>query len=198
MARRNVQAYRDGSGNALPFWVWLLIGLVLGFGLAALAFHQGWVPELRDSRGPRPEARAEPPATGDRDSRPTAESEPRRRFDFYTVLPEMETVVSAEELRQEAAQAPAGTTAERGSAAEPRGRLYLQAASFRSAAEAEQMKARLALLGLRAQVVPVNVNGVDWFRVRAGPFDDARAIEGARATIEANGIRAIVVRPDGG
>jgi cell division protein FtsN len=60
------------------------------------------------------------------------------------------------------------------------------------------MKARLALMGIRAQVVPVNVNGVDWFRVRAGPFDDARSAEAARGTLEANGIKAIAVREGAG
>lgn len=196
MAKRASQAFRGSDRRPLPFWVWLLAGIGIGLAMAAVAFHQGWVPELRGDRGPRPDARAEPAPSGDAGVRPAAEAERKPQFDFYTLLPEMETVIPAEEIRREAAQPPASPDPK---ATEPaKGRLFLQAASFRSSAEAEQMKARLALFGFRAQVIAVNVNGVDWFRVRAGPFDDARALEAARATLEANGIKAMAVRPDGG
>lgn len=197
MAKRASQAYRGSDRGPLPFWVWLLAGIVIGLGMAAVAFHQGWVPELRGDRGPRPDARAEPVAAGDSGVRPATEAEQKPQFDFYTLLPEMETVIPTEDIQREAGQvtSPAAPTV----SSEPaKGPLYLQAASFRSSGEAEQMKARLALLGLRAQVVPVNVNGVDWFRVRTGPYPDARAVESARATLEANGIKAMIVRSDGG
>lgn len=196
MAKRASQAYRGSDRNPLPFWVWLLAGIGIGLGLAAVAFHQGWVPELRGERGPRPDAQAEPAPAGDAGVRPAAEAERKPQFDFYTLLPEMETVIPTEEIRREAEQAPASPEP---AASEPaKSPMFLQVASFRSSAEAEQMKAKLALFGFRAQVVPVNVNGVDWFRVRAGPFEDARALEAARATLESNGIRAIAVRPDRG
>jgi cell division protein FtsN len=196
MAKRASQAFRGSDRYPLPFWIWLLVGIGIGLGLAAVAFHQGWVPELRGERGPRPDARAQPAPAGDTGVRPAAEAERKPQFDFYTLLPEMETVIPTEEIRREAEQAPVAAAPTAPALA--KGPMFLQAASFRSAREAEQMKAKLALFGVRAQVVPVNVNGVDWFRVRAGPFEDARALETARATLEANGIKAIAVRQDGG
>lgn len=196
MAKRASQAFRGSDRSSLPFWVWLLAGIGIGLAIAAVAFHQGWVPELRGERGPRPDAQAQPAPAGDAGVRPAAEAERRPQFDFYTLLPEMETVIPTEEIRREAEQAP--VVAEPAAPEPAKGPMFLQAASFRSSAEAEQMKAKLAFFGFRAQVVAVNVNGVDWFRVRAGPFEDARAVEAARATLEANGIKAIAVRPDGG
>jgi cell division protein FtsN len=196
MAKRASQAYRGSDRKPLPFWVWLLAGIVIGLALAAVAFQQGWVPELRGARGPQPDARAEPPAAGDAGVRPAAEAERKPQFDFYTLLPEMETVIPTEEIRREAEQPT--TTPPAAPDAAPASRLYLQAGSFRSTPEAEQMKARLALFGVRAQVVPVTVNGTDWFRVRAGPFEDARSLDAARATLEANGISTIALRAEGG
>lgn len=198
MAKRASQAYRGSDRSPLPFWVWLLAGIGIGLAMAAVAFHQGWVPELRGDRGPRPDARAEPAPAGDAGVRPATEAESKPRFDFYTLLPEMETVIPTEEIQREAEQPPALPDPTAAATEPAKGRLFLQAASFRSSAEAEQMKARLALFGFRAQVISVNVNGDDWFRVRAGPFDDARALESARTTLEANGIKAMAVRPDGG
>jgi cell division protein FtsN len=199
MAKRASQAFRGSERHPLPFWIWLLAGIGIGLGMAAVAFHQGWVPELRGERGPRPDARAQPEPAGDAGVRPAAEAEQRRRFDFYTLLPEMETVIPNEEIRREAEKPPAAPTATEQSQPVASGqRLFLQAGSFRSAPEAEQMKARLALFGVRAQVVPVTINGADWFRVRAGPFEDARALDSARATLEANGISAMAVRIEGG
>jgi hypothetical protein len=103
MVKRASQAYRGGDRSPLPFWIWLLAGIAIGLALAAVAFHQGWVPELRGDRGPRPDARAEPPAAGDAGVRQAAEAEAERkpRFDFYTLLPEMETVAAGTGIGRE-------------------------------------------------------------------------------------------------
>ena len=56
------------------------------------------------------------------------------------------------------------------------------------------MKARLALMGLRAQVVTVRINDATWHRVRVGPYVSARELDDAKRTLESNGIRAIALR----
>jgi cell division protein FtsN len=50
------------------------------------------------------------------------------------------------------------------------GRYILQAGSSRNAADAERLRASLALQGMAAQVQPVTVNGETWHRIRVGPF----------------------------
>lgn len=200
MSRRSSQAVREQARTPLPFYIWLLAGVLLGLALAALAFTRGWVPALRDDRSPRPDAAAVPVAPTDsgierlKDSVPVPAAETRPRFDFYSVLPEMETVIPQEQIQAEAQATPAPDVASGAATGTP---LYLQAGSFRAAADAEQMKARLALVGVRAAVVPVNINGTDWFRVRAGPYPNARALSDARATLETNGINSIALRDAG-
>jgi cell division protein FtsN len=56
------------------------------------------------------------------------------------------------------------------------------------------MKARLALLGQRAAVVAVTINGTTWHRVRVGPFGNARELDDARRTLADSGIEAIALR----
>lgn len=70
----------------------------------------------------------------------------------------------------------------------------LQAGAFRSASEAESMKARLALIGFEARVLDAQVNGQTLYRVRVGPYAQLDSMNRARARLAENGIEASVVR----
>lgn len=183
MAAKHKQATRsNGGGRApLPFWVWLLIGLLIGLGAAALVLFKGWAPKLRE-QAPLPALPGKPVA-----ALPAATAD-KPKYDFYSVLPEMEVVVPEDELK--AAPAAPADPAQGGAAT----RYVLQAGSFRNSADADALKARLILAGLRAQVQPVSVNGSNWYRVRIGPFNDLSALDAARNTLKGNGIDGIALR----
>lgn len=74
-------------------------------------------------------------------------------------------------------------------------RLFLQAGSFRKSDEAENLKARLALLGLFATIQPIDLaeRGM-WYRVRVGPFNNRTDVDRANASLKENGIEAQFVR----
>lgn len=74
-------------------------------------------------------------------------------------------------------------------------RLFLQAGSFRKSNEAENLKARLALLGLFATIQPIDLaeKGM-WYRVRVGPFNNRTDIDQANASLKENGIEAQFVK----
>jgi len=72
--------------------------------------------------------------------------------------------------------------------------FLLQAGAFRSSDDAEGMKARLALLGFEARVVPADVNGQPMYRVRIGPFAKQEDAARARARLIDGGIEASVIR----
>ncbi len=110
------------------------------------------------------------------------------RFDFFTVLPEMEVVVPEQELSRQA-EPPAGSVP--GNVMD---RFNLQAGSFRNANDAEQMKARLALLGLVATIHTVTVNDETWHRVRIGPFEGARKADEMRRLLDDNNIDTLVLK----
>lgn len=87
--------------------------------------------------------------------------------------------------------APAGEAAESGA---ERTLYVLQAGAFRLADDADNMKAKLALIGLEARVQPAEVNGQRVFRVRIGPYVNLDDLNRARARLEENGIESAVVR----
>jgi hypothetical protein len=90
-----------------------------------------------------------------------------------------------------AGAAPAGDGAE---PAAERMLYVLQAGAFRLADDADNMKAKLALIGLEARVQPAEVNGQRVFRVRIGPYVNLDDLNRARARLEENGIESSVVR----
>ena len=188
MAKSKQQAYRGDEPKHWPAWLWLLAGVGLGLAVSGLALYRDWLPALRNANVPQPNPAATAPQAGEPDvaaeSARAAEAKPK--YDFYSVLPEMEVVIPDSEVQQQA-QAP-------DAAAAGAQRLLLQAGSFRSASDAEAMKAKLALMGLRAPVVTVTINDATWHRVRVGPYLSARELDDAKRTLETNGIRAIALR----
>lgn len=70
----------------------------------------------------------------------------------------------------------------------------LQVGAFPDAADAESLKARLALQGFVANVQSVNVGGQIYHRVRLGPFRSATDLESTKQRLAAAGINAIALK----
>ena len=175
---------RRNSGG--PAWVWLLTGLLIGAGVPALMLYRGYLPAPRtEPAAPVPSPASDEPALVQPE--PEAQVDEGPRYDFFTVLPEMEVVVPEQQLEEEAR--PEAVTPDEGQEA-----FILQAGSFRSAEDAEQMKAQLALLGVVAEVQGVTVNGETWHRVRVGPVAGARAADELRRQLQDNGVDTLVMR----
>jgi len=106
------------------------------------------------------------------------------RFDFYTILPGSEVPVSEQEIKQAAKQEGVAKDS-----------YFLQVGSFQAAAEADNMKARLALLGLEAVIQTADIpdKGV-WHRVRLGPFANIEDMNRSRALLAQNDIPSSLVK----
>lgn len=70
----------------------------------------------------------------------------------------------------------------------------VQAGAYRTSADADAQKAKLALMGLDAKVSERDQAGRLVYRVRLGPFDDKNAAERVRAKLESSGIENTLVR----
>jgi cell division protein FtsN len=91
-------------------------------------------------------------------------------------------------------KAPGAAVAPIGPAADEGARLMLQTGAFKSAQDADSMRARLALLGLDARVSQVTQDGATvLYRVRMGPYRGLDDLTGIRRTLSENGIEAQVV-----
>ena len=172
-------------------WMWLLTGILIGLGLAYYLWSKGLIPQPNQGQ----------PQTDSTSSQQTSEKpladglggqteKPEKpRYDFFTVLPEMEVVVHEQELRESTKPSTTETTQPAGDE-----NYLLQVGSFKQPNDAEQMKARLALLGMTANVQTVNVDGTTWHRVRIGPVNGARAADDFRQRLSNNGIESLVMK----
>ena len=70
----------------------------------------------------------------------------------------------------------------------------LQVGAFPSAADAEALKAKLALQGFVANVQSVAVGGQTFHRVRLGPFRSASQLEATKQRLASAGISAIALK----
>lgn len=111
---------------------------------------------------------------------------PEPVFDFYKVLPER--LVITESLVEEGQEGEKKD--EEGSVA-----YVLQVGSFGDYKSADQVKARLALMGAFADIERVVINGQNILhRVRLGPYKSAEEMKNARELLEANQFDFIVLK----
>ncbi|MEN3067433.1 SPOR domain-containing protein [Uliginosibacterium sediminicola] len=164
--------------------VGLLIGIIVAVGIA-LYINFGTKPFTQQAdKAPAqsaPAAASTPPSApialpGKPGDKPVGSS-----FDFYKILP-----------GGDAASVPVSAPD-----AEPaqQDRLYLQAGAFQDPAEADNLKARLALMGMEAGVQKLDTadKGV-LQRVRVGPFASQADADNARARLAQEGIETTAVR----
>lgn len=179
---KNSKARRD---DALPGWMWGLGGLALGLSVA-LAVHLK-AERLRAPSAPIANAGAIPSSAHSNADSGEAAAEPASRFDFYKMLPQFEVVIPETERE----------VTEGGRRIEPvsrSGTYVLQAGSFRNYADADRMKAELALLGLESQIQRVEIDEQQWHRVRLGPYKDLDTLQRARRQLRQADMNVLVLR----
>jgi cell division protein FtsN len=145
----------------------------------------------------------------------------RPRFEFYQILPgekeatpgkspaatgsaaapaakDGKPAPAAKDTKQASAPAPIAKAPPGSSPAAPKApaeTYFLQAGAYATEADADNMKARIAFVGLEALVKPVNVaDKGTLYRVRLGPYqslDDANRI---KAALSQNGVAAAIIK----
>jgi cell division protein FtsN len=219
MPRLTTRDYKRKSRGSSParlkdFGLGLLVGAVLAsvaFVLAgAHARHRAAASSRvragEDSHVAAPHAPApnDTSADGSRDagasdaaasSRPSSTSSRAKapQYDFYKMLPRFNVPVPHDDEPASHAAAPPAQAAAHpvGSAAS----YVLQVGSYRSSAEADQVRARLARAGIAAQVEQVAAGAKTWNRVRIGPLDDAQLAR-VRKQLRTADMHALVIRAD--
>ena len=180
---------KKNSPGGIPAWFWLIGGILIGLGIAVALMLKGYLPELKQHT---PSVDSKTPGSSEsaliEKDNSEADKPKKPRYDFFTVLPEMEVVVPEQELSRKAKPSPDTIS---GSAQDS---YILQAGSFQKAADAEQMKAKLALMGSVATIQKVTVNGKTWHRVRIGPFEGARKADEMRRMLSDNRIDTLVMK----
>lgn len=165
-------------------WREFALGLGVGLLIAVVVFlYQRQA--LREIAGdkPRPERRA----AGADGSRPETSADlSAQDYDFYEMLPKFEVVVPEKdrEVRRDQPNSPV----------ERPGVYVLQAGSYRNQADAERVRAQLALQNVQATVQRVAIDSDVWHRVRIGPLTDLNEVNRLRARLRAADLNALVIR----
>ncbi len=177
-----------GTGSLL---IGILIGLLLGLGVAlAVAWYINKTPTPFLNRGLPPGKgqveKSTTPAAPRTEEKAAKAPDAKPRFDFYKILPGAEEPVSEQQFNE--AQQKAST-------AKGNETFFLQAGAFQSAPDADNLKARLALLGMEASVQTTTLpdRGV-WHRVRVGPYTAVSDLNSARDALKQNGIETSLIR----
>lgn len=157
-------------------------------------------------------APSEPQQTQEVRSIPLPEK-PKPKYEFYTELPKRQIEISKDELDQGISKAPPPkpTPATSPPPAQPKarseepavsrdtsrktGRYVIQAGSFRSHAQADRLKATLALLGINAHIeIGTGRNDARWHRIRIGPLNDPQEVQAIRRRLQENNIPSIAIK----
>jgi cell division protein FtsN len=201
-------------------WLGMIAGLLIGLLAAVIAYFKLLAPQTPQPptqapafmpETPAPPANPAPPGKAKPEEKTAVPAPPKPRFDFYTILPEMQVVIPKEELSANTVAAPVKpfekppekpveTPATALLPVEPqitpappskppsRGNYFLQTDSLRSGDQAERFKAEIATLGLEASVQKVTIKKTLYHRVRVGPFADFTTLDRARALLRQHGI----------
>ncbi len=163
-------------------------GMLAGIVLASTAFvYLGGTPrKSRDTAdAPRPDPYRAAPA--DADSGGVGPGRTAEKYDFYQMLPNFEVVVP-EKDKDVKRDPPAAAKIERP------GVYVLQAGSYRNEADADRVRAQLALQGVDARVQRVAVDADVWHRVRIGPITNLEELNKVRRQLRAAEVDALVIR----
>lgn len=105
-----------------------------------------------------------------------------------------ETVAGRPSSAETAMSTPAPTTPAAAPAQAGSGHYLLQAGSFGGSGDAENVKARIAMLGLSARVESARIGDKTVYRVRMGPYASATELAAAKQKLASGGLQAIAIR----
>ena len=184
------------SNKGSPFFSGLLVGLLLGVGasLAVTMYLKGadspfaekkvstQKPELLEHDVSIEKLPKEPTAAENALPKEESPNKGDNKFDFYTILPETESTVTEQEIKNNTKTV-------------KKDNYFLQVGAFPDEADADNMKAKLALQGFEAvvQTATIPEKGV-WHRVRVGPLSDVDQINKIRGELTTNGFNADLIK----
>jgi cell division protein FtsN len=186
MARAfNAKRSRRGGFSG---WLGLLLGLGIGFGVAGAVWlkdHRADAPAARTARAEHKRQRANEPVDAE-GGEAAAGDEPAKSYDFYDMLPKFEVVVPEKDRDVRPDTKPAPETR--------RGTYVLQAGSYKNFADADRVRAQLALQGIESKVQKVSVDSDTWHRIRIGPISKLDELNRMRQILRKADVDVLVIR----
>ena len=182
---------KKGSNLFLGLFLGYVLGLVSAIGVW-MYIHQAPSPFIQNEK-PEVSTKIKSSKNGDialkemlildNSQSQTKDPNEKTRFEFYEMLPGNEEPVTEIEL-QKAAEQPL-----------LKDKYYLQVGSFKDTEDAENLKAKIAMLGMEAYVQSADLSEKGmWHRVRVGPFTKIDTIKKTRSSLLESGIKANLIK----
>jgi cell division protein FtsN len=186
---RKKRSSRRTTKDEYPGWLWMIFGLAIGLSVAFAVYVKDRKPDLTVA-AVQPEPASLQSTLDHNDESAGAETEepesPKSRFDFYTMLPAFEMIITDDEPDVDEDVEP--------QAIDEPGVYLLQAGSFSTHNDADRRRAELALHGIESRVQRAKVNNRDYYRVYVGPIDDLDELNVTRSRLRAAKIDVMRIR----
>jgi cell division protein FtsN len=169
---------------AFSGWLGLACGLGLGLAVAGIVYlkdHRLDVPQAGADRAIKKRTHGnEPPEAG------YSSAEESKSYAFYEMLPKFEVVVPEKDkdVRPDSKSMPETR----------RGTYVLQAGSYKNFADADRVRAKLALQGVESNVQKVTVDNDTWHRIRIGPISKLDDLNRMRQILRKADVDVLVIR----
>jgi cell division protein FtsN len=111
------------------------------------------------------------------------------QFDFYTILPKKEMIVPDHEIKTRTREERVGKN--------KKASYVIQAGSSQDPKEADQLRAKLALMGIESKIQKAKVESAIWYRVKIGPYTQMDSVNTIMSRLQKNGMKPVITEVDG-
>jgi cell division protein FtsN len=191
MAKGAARDYKTRRGKAQGFsgWMGVLCGLALGLAVAGIVYIKDHRPDtqvLKAAKAEKKKPHGGEPADADADAADSGTEDPAKSYAFYDMLPKFEVVVPEKEkdVRPDIKAVPETRP----------GTYVLQAGSYKNFADADRVRAQLALQGVESKVQKVSVDNDTWHRIRIGPISKLDELNRLRQILRKADVDVLVIR----
>jgi cell division protein FtsN len=176
---------RRPKPGAYNGWLGLGAGLAVGLAVAGVVYlkdHKSdpGIAMATKSVKKRPHGN-DPPEAAD-----ASVEEPAQSYDFYDRLPKFEVIVPEKDkdVHRDVKSVP-----------ETRhGTYIMQAGSYKNFADADRVRAQLALQGVEMRVQKVSLDSDTWYRIRSNPISNLDQLNRMRAILRRGDVDALVIQ----
>jgi cell division protein FtsN len=186
-AARDYKAKRKKSGG-IGGWLGLGVGLATGLAVAGVVYLKDHKldPPLAAAAAAAKLPKKHPHPNDPPDPVDVSEDDAPTKYAFYDQLPKFEVVVPEKdkEVRPDIKLVPETR----------RGTYVLQAGSYKNLADADRVRAQLALQGIESKIQKVSIDNDTWERIRIGPISDLSQLNRMRGILHKRGVDYVLVR----
>lgn len=161
-------------------------GLALGLGIGLAVAAGVWVYKSKPAPEPVAQEPAQQTPMSAQEEAPEDPPASTPEYTFYDRLKNFEVVIPENDEHARRDLKPAPETRP--------GTYVLQAGSYRNFADADRVRAQLALQGVESKVQKVTVDTDTWHRVRIGPITNLDELNRVRTRLRQADVDALVIR----